>query len=263
MSRAPRDPWVMLEKRTPARIALGRTGASLPTREVLGFSMAHARARDAVHAELDATALIEKLQLLSLETIEVRSRASDRASYLRRPDLGRTLDSDSHRLLARARRRDCVDVALVVADGLSAVAAVRHAPAVIEALFPHLSRLSLSVGPVVVAREARVALGDEIGAGLDARLVVVLIGERPGLSAPDSLSAYLTFAPRPGRMDAERNCLSNIRPDGLAPSAAAANLAWLIDAAFKLGMTGVGLKDQSGTLPGPVETIAALPRDRA
>jgi ethanolamine ammonia-lyase small subunit len=251
----PRDPWARLGLLTPARIAIGRAGASLPTREVLDFALAHARARDAVHARLDREALRSGLAALGLESVLVESAAGDRASYLRRPDLGRRLDPASHaRLAAVSEGGRKADIALVVGDGLSATAVAAHAVPLIAALVLFLGRLGLVAGPVVLVEGARVALGDEVGALLGVRLVAVLIGERPGLSAADSMSAYLTLDPRPGRTDAERNCISNIRPGGLAPTAAAANLAWLIEAALAQGATGVTLKDRfSGLLPGPAE----------
>lgn len=248
MTRPP-DPWSTLRVHTAARIALGRVGAALPTREVLAFALDHARARDAVHAQFDRSMLARQIEALRLATIEVESRASDRAVYLRRPDFGRQLDPASReRLRAQTSSTSSTcDIAVVVGDGLSATAVVAHAAPLLAALQLSLVRFGVSLGPVALARGARVALGDEIGELLRARLVVVLIGERPGLSAADSMSAYITFAPRPDRTDAERNCLSNIRPGGLPPAHAASTLAWLIDAALKLGLTGTALKDCSGT----------------
>lgn len=246
MTAAQRDPWQGLSALTPARIAIGRAGGSLPTREVLSFALAHAQARDAVHAHFDRAEIAGRLRQLGLDPVEVESRARDRATYLRRPDLGRQLDEASRgRIESATDGKDC-DLAIMIGDGLSAIAAAAHAPTVVGALLPHLKTLGLKLGPVVVAEGARVALGDAVGALLRARLVAVLIGERPGLSAADSLSVYLTFAPRSGRTDAERNCISNIRPGGHPPDAAAQNLAWLIDAALELQVTGVALKDQSG-----------------
>jgi ethanolamine ammonia-lyase small subunit len=239
------DAWERLRRHTPARIALGRVGSSLPTREVLAFALAHARARDAVHDRFDRAELSASLQRLGLSTLELESRACDRGVYLRRPDLGRELEADGYdKLDAAAGGRVC-DLALVAGDGLSARAVATQAPAMIAAFLPHVARLGLTLGPVVIAEGARVALGDDIASRLGARFAIVLIGERPGLSAADSMSAYLTFAPHRGRTDAERNCLSNIRPEGLAPAAAAHNLAWLVEAALMLGATGVALKDRS------------------
>lgn len=247
MTGIPRDPWKGLATRTPARIAIGRAGASLPTREVLSFAMAHAQARDAVHAHLDRTDIVTRLRRLGLAPLEVESRAPDRATYLSRPDLGRQLGQTSRERIEAAAQGTKCDLAILIGDGLSATAVTAHAPAVVEALLPRVKSLGLTLGPVTIAQGARVALGDEVGALLGARLIAVLIGERPGLSAADSLSAYLTYAPLPGRTDAERNCISNIRAGGLAPETAAANLAWLIEAAFRRRVTGVALKDLSGT----------------
>lgn len=251
------DPWQPLSSLTPARIAIGRAGASLPTREVLSFALSHAKARDAVHARLDGEVLASRLRALGFDTISVASRATDRALYLRRPDLGRRLDAASKdRLVAGMEGRSC-DVAIVVGDGLSATAVAANAPALMEQLAPHFGRLGLVVGPVAIAEGARVALGDEVGETLGARLVIVLIGERPGLSAADSVGVYITYAPRLGRTDAERNCISNVRPGGLAPEAAAASLAWLAEAALARRTTGVALKDESGA--GLGQTGAGLP----
>ncbi|MGI3903738.1 MAG: ethanolamine ammonia-lyase subunit EutC [Janthinobacterium lividum] len=238
------DPWTHLGFATPARLALGRSGASLPTREVLNLGLAHARARDAVHAATDGVALAAGIAALGHASLQVDSAAPDRAIYLRRPDFGRRLSAQSRGLFA-ASEPNSVDLALIVADGLSAAAIDLNALPLLAALLPRLAGRSLS--PLVVARQARVALGDEIGALLGARMVVLLIGERPGLSAADSLGAYLTFAPRVGLTDASRNCVSNIRTAGLAPEAAAAKIAWLIDRAFALSLTGVALKDESDT----------------
>ena len=244
------DPWSGLAGLTPARLALGRAGSGLPTRQVLDLALAHARARDAVQAGFDPAALAGWLAAAGLDTIEVESAAATREIYLRRPDFGRRLSVRSRTLLEAPPSQPC-DIAIVVADGLSATAVAENAQPVLEALVPALRALSLACGPVCLARQARVALGDEIGGFLRARLVLMLIGERPGLSAADSLGAYLTFGPRVGRTDAERNCVSNIRPAGLAPPRAAATLAWLIEQAFRLSLTGVGLKDDSGrALPG-------------
>lgn len=241
-----RDPWQALGLRTPARIALGRAGNSLPTREVLSFALAHAQARDAVHARLDRGAIALQLQALGLDTIEAESRARDRATYLRRPDFGRQLDAVSRQRIEAAVQGKHCDLALMIGDGLSATGVAAHAPTLVGELLAHVTSHGLTLGPVVIAEGARVALGDEVGALLRARIVAVLIGERPGLSAADSLSVYLTYAPCAGRTDAERNCISNIRPGGLAPAAAARNLAWLIKTALALQVTGVALKDESG-----------------
>jgi ethanolamine ammonia-lyase small subunit len=225
------DPWAELRSRTPARIALGRAGPALPTAAVLEFALDHARARDAVHAAVDWDALARRI---GLPTLRVASAAPDRASYLRRPDLGRRLSD------ASSLTRSPTDFLLVIGDGLSAAAIEAHAAPLIAAL-----PADLRSGPVVLASQARVALGDEIGERMGARMVAMLIGERPGLSSPDSLGVYLTYGPRVGRTDAERNCISNIRPRGLGYEAAAFRLAWLARETFKRRLTGVELKDQS------------------
>ena len=243
MSALP-DPWDGLRAHTAARIALGRTGHSLPTAEWLRFAQAHALARDAVHTPLDADALARDLHALGLETLPITSAAPDRATYLRRPDLGRRLSLRSAALLAGLDARPC-DLAVVLADGLSARAVQAHAAPLLAELQPRLAANALAFAPVTLALQARVALGDEVGALLKARAVLVLIGERPGLSSPDSLGAYLTWAPQPGRSDAQRNCVSNIRPDGLPVADAAHKIAWLLQAAQRLGATGVALKDES------------------
>jgi ethanolamine ammonia-lyase small subunit len=233
------DPWQALRRRTAARIGLGRVGASMPTDELLRFGLAHAQARDAVHGALDAAALARDLAAQGFSTLEVHSMAPDRETYLLRPDLGRRLDQASLRLLQGAPR---AEVALVIADGLSAQAAQQHAPALARLLRDALGGWAW---PVVIARQGRVALGDDIGAALGARLAVVLLGERPGLSSPDSLGIYLTWSPRPGRMDSERNCISNVRPAGLDYAAAARKLHFLMTQSMLRQTSGVMLKDES------------------
>jgi ethanolamine ammonia-lyase small subunit len=246
----PIDPFARLRNSTPARIGLGRCGHGLPTAAMLEFQLAHARARDAVHEQLDPEAL--KAALGARETITVHSRAPDRQTYLQRPDLGRQLlEADTTRLtafsnVAAARPPSPYDLAVVIADGLSATAVHTHAAPLLQTLFPKLP--DWHVAPLVIACQARVALGDEIGSRLGTTLVVVLIGERPGLSAPDSLGAYLTWHPRRGRQDSERNCISNIRPPtGLSYEQAASRIAWLLSAARRQKLTGVALKDTSAT----------------
>lgn len=221
------DSWVRLRDWTAARIALGRAGHSLPTKELLAFQLAHAKARDAVNCPLDLTALA------SLNPIYLKSAASGRATYLRRPDLGRRLDSSSANRIERGNW----DAALVIADGLSATAVHRHAIPFVRALTAQLE--GWRVAPVCVVEQARVAIGDEIGELLGAKMAVVVIGERPGLSSPDSLGVYLTWDPHVGRTDAERNCVSNIRPEGLDPRIAALRVATLMRAARDRQLTGV------------------------
>lgn len=248
-------PIARLRRFTPARIGLGRAGPALPTREVLAFGLAHARARDAVHAALDVPRLLRDLAAGAPAgpaggggpaPAVVRSAAADRATYLVRPDLGRRLaPGEAGRLSGPA------EVAVLIADGLSAVAAQRHAAPLVAALRARAPARWVAA-PVVVALQARVALGDEVGAQMGARLVAVLLGERPGLTSPDSLGVYLTFDPRPGRTDAERNCVSNVRPDGLSYDEAARRVDWLAGAALARGLTGVELKDESDSaLPAP------------
>lgn len=238
------DVWTGVRRFTPARVALGRAGSALPTREVLRFALAHAEARDAVRLPLDIAALEAAILAEGFATARVASAAPDRTTYLARPDLGRRL-SEASRAVLVAFGGAPVDLALVVADGLSSPAVAAHAAPLLAAIRPWLAAAGLSFGPVLIAGQARVALGDEAGALLGARAVLVLIGERPGLSAPDSLGAYLTFAPRLGRSDAERNCVSNIRPAGLSYDLAAYKLAWLLDQALTRRLTGVALKDES------------------
>ncbi|MGQ5837624.1 ethanolamine ammonia-lyase subunit EutC [Serratia sp. IR-2025] len=236
--------WDALRAFTDARIALGRTGASLPTDELLRFGLAHAQARDAVHQPFDSERLAADLHDAGWPTLAVHSQAADRAAYLRRPDLGRRLASDSRSLLLGVPSRR-VDLLLIVADGLSSKAVHSQALPLLQALRPYLDTLGLTVAPVVLAHQARVALGDEIGECLQARAVAVLIGERPGLSSPDSLGVYLTWEPNTGRTDAERNCISNVRPEGLDYPQAAFRLAWLLEQAFLRRLSGIELKDES------------------
>jgi ethanolamine ammonia-lyase small subunit len=228
----PPDLW--LRGLTQARVGLGRSGAALPTAALLDFQLAHARARDAVHASFDAEALAA-----ALGGTVVASQAPDRATYLQRPDLGRRLAAGSGLV------RGDWDLAIMIGDGLSATAVAAHAAPVVAALLPLLR--GWRVAPPVIARQARVALGDDVAAALGAQLVLVLIGERPGLSAADSLGAYLTFAPVAGTPDSRRNCVSNIRPPhGLGHGEAAARLAWLLNAARERRLTGVALKEAAG-----------------
>ena len=243
------DPWADLRAHTQARLALGRAGAALPTAELLRFGMAHAHARDAVHIPLDADALAAQLQALGCATRLVHSAAPDRATYLLRPDLGRRLSNADAAVLRDmpAEGGAPIDLLVVVADGLSSLAVARQAPPLVQAIRQQ-APAGWHIGPVVIAQQARVALGDEVGSLLEARMVAVLIGERPGLSSPDSLGIYLTWHPQVGRSDAERNCISNVRPEGLEPAQAAARLWWLCGAARQLGLTGVGLKDRSDGL---------------
>ncbi len=232
-----------LASMTPARIALGRTGASLPLDEVLALQAAHALARDAVHLPLDPAPALDWLKAHGLQSLMAHSAAASREIYLRRPDRGRRLDADSRARLAQADF-GAPDLVIVVADGLSAAAVHKQAIPFLDAFLPLVATCGWRLAPLVIARQARVALGDEIADGLGARAVLVLIGERPGLSSPDSLGAYLTLNRAGARTDADRNCVSNIRPEGLAPQMAADKVARLLASAFQRGMTGVGLKDE-------------------
>lgn len=233
------DPFARFRAVTRARIGLGRAGDSLPIRAVLDFQLAHARARDAVHGHVDFAAMAERIAA-ARAVIRLKSRAADRPTYLARPDLGRRVDPAALMLVEKGDW----DVAFVIADGLSAAAVEAHAEIVLSACLRRLG--DLKVAPVILGEQARVAFGDEVGETLGARMVVVLIGERPGLSVPDSLGAYLTFGPKVGRRDSERNCLSNIHADGLAHETAADKIVWLIREALRLGLTGVDLKEDMG-----------------
>jgi ethanolamine ammonia-lyase small subunit len=234
-----------LRELTPARVGLGRAGASMPTDALLAFTLDHARARDAVHAAFDGARLVAELTGLGLHPVQVSSQARNRRDYLRRPDLGRILEPASQRMLA-SQRSSANQLAVVIGDGLSPSAVNAHAVELIRNLGPRLADAGTSIGHTVIASGARVALGDEIGAVLGARMVVMLIGERPGLSAPDSLGAYLTFAPRIGLTDAGRNCVSNIHGAGLSDDEAAFKIAWLVREGLARQTTGVALKDESG-----------------
>jgi ethanolamine ammonia-lyase small subunit len=239
-------PSPSLRSYTPARIALRRTGVSLATTEILDFQLAHAQARDAVHATLDTQHLIHRLHTeipLTVPILTLASAAPDRASYLRRPDLGRTLAPASAALLHPS---PC-DILLVIADGLSATAIDRHAIPLLAALLPTLPP-NQTLGPLCIATQARVAIADHIGSLLHAQLSIVLIGERPGLSSPDSLGVYITWNPTPGRTDADRNCISNIRTAGLDYITAAARIAFYCAEASRLKLSGTALKEATPPL---------------
>jgi len=236
-----------LRAMTPARVGLGRTGVSLETRDLLDFERCHAQARDAVHARLESAALTSTIrQLTHGQVLRLHSAAADRMTYLQRPDLGRKLDEPSRLALGRAARSGSDTLALVVADGLSALAVERHAAPLIAELLPRIGAWERA--PLCLVEQGRVAIGDEIGAALGARIAVVLIGERPGLSSPDSLGAYITWNPHTGRTDAERNCVSNIRPEGLNYALAAAQIACILAEARRLKLTGVALKSEAPRL---------------
>jgi len=232
---------------TPARVGLGRTGVSLQTRDVLGFQLAHAQARDAVHARLESGNLAAAIGAIaqSNPVIRLHSAAPDRPTYLQRPDLGRMLDERSRQILARIEHVEC-DLVLVVADGLSALAVERQVPGVLAELLPHL--VGWRIAPVCIVEQGRVAIADEIGSLLQAQLSVILIGERPGLSSPDSLGAYITWQPRPGRTDAERSCISNIRAEGLGCRDAAGQIINCLTAARRHQLAGTALAEAARKL---------------
>ncbi|HTV80636.1 MAG TPA: ethanolamine ammonia-lyase subunit EutC [Steroidobacteraceae bacterium] len=246
-----RHPLAPLRSRTPARVALGHHGAGLPTAALLDFQLDHAHARDAVHEALDLQRLAA--DLAPWQSMPVGSQAPDRATYLQRPDLGRRLSVQS----AAALPRGNFDVAFILADGLSARAVQVHAAATLKLILGSLA--DWRIAPLVIATQARVALSDEIGSRMGARLAVMLIGERPGLSSPDSLGIYLTFDPRTGRLDHERNCISNVRsPQGLPYEEAAARALWLLRAARRAGHSGVRLKEDSALSPAAADNPGLL-----
>lgn len=260
------NPWQQLRQFTKARIALGRAGMSLPTGPHLEFQFAHAQARDAVHLPFDGQALQQQLTEKGYEVIRLHSAAADRHIYLQRPDLGRRLDRDSrHHMEAKApadyeatllktappsslsaKEPHAYDVALVIADGLSALAVHQNAAPFLEVMAAKLQQEGWRIAPVVLVEQGRVAIGDEIGELLRAAMVVVLIGERPGLSSPDSLGIYFTYRPRTGLTDADRNCISNVRREGLSFAVAAHKLFYLMSEARRRKLSGVGLKDEAG-----------------
>jgi ethanolamine ammonia-lyase small subunit len=243
---APAGWTARLRALTPARVGLGRTGVSQQTGDLLAFQKAHARARDAVHARLETGALAETLREVSgRDVMRLHSLADDRATYLQRPDLGRRLNERSLATLNESARGP-YDVCFAVVDGLSALAVERHAVPLMRAMLPQMAEWKLA--PLCLVEQGRVATGDEIGAALGAQICVVLIGERPGLSSPDSLGVYLTWLPRVGCTDAERNCISNIRADGLSYAQAAAQLTAYLHEAFRRKLTGVALKSQAPQL---------------
>ncbi|AGK58147.1 ethanolamine ammonia-lyase small subunit [Hyphomicrobium denitrificans 1NES1] len=247
------NPWSKLRQYTPARIALGRAGTSLPTKPHLEFQLAHARARNAVHHELDTAALETTLKTRGHETQVLHSAAENRPMYLQRPDKGRRLDDASRKQLGdMAPRTGSYDVAFVIGDGLSSFAIEENAAPFLDAILPPLVKEGWRIAPLVIIREARVAVGDEIGQLLGARMVVVLIGERPGLSSPDSMGIYMTLNPRVGLTDEARNCISNVRREGLDYDGAAHKLFYLMTEARKRGLSGVHLKDEAETVQGAV-----------
>lgn len=244
------NPWAQLRQYTPARIALGRAGVSLPTAPHLAFQLAHARARDAVHHELDAEKLSRTLAQGGYETIVLHSAAASRLEYLQRPDKGRRLDPASRAILEKhsAGASPRYDISFVIGDGLSALAIEENAAPFLERMSAVLAGGGWRVAPLVIVKEARVASGDEIGEMLGAEIVTILIGERPGLSSPDSMGIYMTHKPRVGLTDEARNCISNVRREGLSYDAAAHKLHYLMTEARRRGHSGVHLKDESETV---------------
>jgi ethanolamine ammonia-lyase small subunit len=250
------DAWQRLRSATPARIALGRAGGSLPSHEWLDFKSAHASARQAVHDAFDAERLARELRTLGVETLIVESAAGNRTTFLQRPDLGRRLVADAEqRVRAAAATDGIVDLSIIVSDGLSALAVHRQVLPLLAALLPRLVDDDWKLAPIVIARFGRVALQDQIGDLLGARLALMLIGERPGLGAPDSLAAYLVFGPRIGNTDANRNCVSNIRPEGLPFDAAADTIHYLLTEARRRQLSGVRLKDERALTPAHRPTL--------
>jgi len=253
----PPDPWQTLRRFTSARIALGHTGISQPTQVQLDFQLAHARARDAVHQALDTASLAQALAgVWPGEALRLHSAAENRNVYLQRPDLGRRLDEPSRAFLVPHAQE--YDLAIVVADGLSALAIEQNAAPFLAALHPLLPQDAWTRAPLTIVEQGRVAVGDEIGALLGARMVVVLIGERPGLSSPDSMGLYLTWAPRVGLTDERRNCISNVRPEGLPLQEAANKLHYLLQEARRRQLSGVELKDETEHAPALAQAVPAF-----
>lgn len=240
------DAWSGLRAFTAARIALGRTGVAVPLQEALAFKLAHAHARDAVHSMLDEAGLVAGLKDLGLPVLTLRSKAGSRAEYLQRPDLGRVLSEEAVRELEAYGQPVC-DVSIVLGDGLSATAVNQHAVALVAGLLRLVRGAGWTMAPVTVVNQARVGISDVVGSLLRARVVLILIGERPGLSSADSLGAYLTYGPAVGLTDESRNCVSNIRPGGLVPEMAVQRIFFLLREALRLGISGVGLKDDSSS----------------
>jgi len=266
------DPWTALRQFTAARIALGRAGGSQRTESVLDFRLAHARARDAVHAPFDAHALATELMAAGLPSIQLATAVTTRQNHLLRPDQGRRLHPESATTLAQHASDPAFaapDLAIIVSDGLSALATMRHAVATITPLVAILEKSRWKIAPVVICPFARVKVQDEIGTTLRARFTLMLLGERPGLGAPDSLGAYFTANPAAHCTDAERNCVSNIRTEGIAPDRAAEKLAWLLLESARSGLSGVHLKDTQpaalsttdhrGLTTGPTQKLHAQP----
>lgn len=240
------DPLISLKEFTAARIAIGRVGNSIPLKQSMEFKLAHAHARDAVYSTLDVDGLISKFKVFDLSVFHLHSQAANRQKYLKRPDLGRLLSDESKELLTGFTTNP--DVAIIIVDGLSATAVNENTPGLLKMLIPLLTAAKISIAPLCLVEQGRVAIGDDIASGLSAKLSVVLIGERPGLSSADSMGAYLTYNPQPGLTDESRNCISNIRKEGLKYKQAAEKIFYLINESFKRKLSGVALKDNAGLL---------------
>jgi len=237
------DPLIALKEFTAARIAIGRVGTSIPIKQSLEFKLAHAHARDAVYSVLDVDGLTNNFKPYNLPVLHLHSKAFTRHKYLKRPDLGRQLSEEWIALLNDNNAG--ADVAIIIADGLSATAVNENSFYLLEILIPMLQGAGLTVAPLCLVEQGRVAIGDDIGHFLKAKITVLLIGERPGLSAADSMGAYLTYGPKPGLTDESRNCISNIRPLGLTHKPAAEKIFYFINEALKRKLTGIALKDNA------------------
>ncbi|MBL3656059.1 ethanolamine ammonia-lyase subunit EutC [Fulvivirga sediminis] len=241
------DQWKSLKEYTSARIVLGRNGTSIPLKESLAFQMAHAHARDAVYSHLDIEKLKVEVEALPQQVICVSSKVENREQYLKRPDLGKFLNDASAKKLDEINDSGS-EVVIILADGLSSSAVNKHAVPLLKELLPKLQDAHKTVAPIIISEQSRVALADDIGERLNAGLSLILIGERPGLSSPESLGAYLTYKPKKGLTDESRNCISNIRPNGLVYPAAADKIFYIIQEAFSKKISGVKLKDNMGNL---------------
>lgn len=241
------NPWRDLRRFTDARIGLGRSGISQPTKAQLEFQMDHANARDAIHIPFDMALIADNLKTVGIPSLCLSSQAQNRTVYLQRPDLGRRLDLPSVQKLrkVKATMGDKVDVSVVIADGLSSTAVHQHSVQMAEMIINALTEQGFSTAPVMIVTQGRVAIGDEIGELLSAKMLILLVGERPGLSSPDSMGIYYTYQPKLGLTDAYRNCLSNIRPAGMQLKEALAKLLWLMNESLQRHYSGVDLKDES------------------
>lgn len=242
------NPWDELKQFTQARIAIGRCGTSIPTKELLDFKLSHAKAIDAVNISLDSEALANEITTkFGISVHILHSAAKSRSEYLRRPDLGRTLSEESKSTLHSFENKQNPDISLVIADGLSSFAVEKNIVQFLASFLPLIKKNSLSLSPITLVEQARVAIADEIGEIFNAKMSVILIGERPGLKTPDSLGIYMTYQPTCGTTDERRNCISNVRPEGLSYEVAAQKLMYLIQESFHMQISGVNLKDEQDT----------------